>query len=110
MSKLLTKEQAEWLIENIRKGRTEQLFGRNAYHEDTIMNTINQCAEKEFPEFEISLGAPWSVRLRNAGGITWIDTLKDGEVKQSSLSFEIEEFKQFTEGCNKMVEWLEDQA
>ncbi len=109
----LTREQSEYLIGNIDALHT-QYCGKCAinvshYRDEELKHLIKQCTEKEFPEFEVPYAmlrvlhdhsnAPRSIRLEmgnlsSADAIKWLDE---------------SEFKEFTAGCNKIVEYLESQ-
>jgi hypothetical protein len=113
----LTKEQRDWLIEGM--GRIFPSFANNnvtaeillkgslengaAYMLNAMTKLIDQCTEKEFPAFEIySLDKELLFRVY----------AHDEEFVRISnyehwIGIKFEEFKQFTEGCQKICEWLE---
>lgn len=106
----INKAQAERLLQTIdTNAYSKELCGRNAYYKDDILKAISQCTEKEFPEYSGTWSCP------NGGGILQLRTcinkryifLKQDDKYQ--LSMEQHEFKQFTEGCNKIVEWINEQ-
>ena len=102
----LTKEQAEWLIERFDETRMIQdSFGR--LYKSDVEKIINECAEKKFPEFVMSI-TTWD---RYCLSFEQFD--KDGIKiccnKAPWLRFSFDEFKQFAEGVNKIVEWLKEQ-
>lgn len=111
--KKLTKKQADWLIERIQ----HDFGGWSGLPIEQCMpdlkRCINQCTEKEFPEFNgeaeedeicIVLSKYKTAPIRVA--IT-IKTNPDND--NDCVYFKAHEFKQFTAGCNKVVEWLEEQ-
>ncbi len=101
----LTKDQAEWLLQKITKEATRVgcgLNGRGEYFSiDETELVINQCTEKEFPEYITD-----SVKLRT-------DNKFDFPVVMTMPAmhhhFELQEFKKFTDGCNEIMKWLEGQ-
>ncbi len=96
----LTKEQSEWLIKEVNNhtGYNVNLCEK-ALNFSAIERLINQCTEKEFPELEIESA------IKISEGIKCVAMETYGDIR---LSYE--QFKQFTEGCNKIVEWLDEQA
>lgn len=106
----LTKEQAEWLLENIKPrlcGFAQVKSGVITY--EALINFIeNQCMEKPFPEFEVPHAL---LRVSyDEENYQRIIKLQLGLEKRPEIIkwLNAEEFKQFTEGCNKIVKWLED--
>lgn len=115
----LTKEQAEWLIEKIKSQsyKQEHRFGHNDSEINTVIeihdaqNILNQCTEKEFPTFKMC----WkdkdygrceiNVALYQ-GEIHMLSVDDDGD--RTALYFPYEQFKQFIQGGNKIVEWLDE--
>ncbi len=110
----LSQEQAEWLIEKIKKhdnihrdaggGCTSCIY---AYD---VEETINQCTEKEFPEFNLEYpkGKISISENDNRINIGFVDIM--GSLRAcGNLYIPKERFKQFTQGCNEIVKWLEEQ-
>lgn len=117
--KKLSKEQAEWLCKKFDEVSVEcdfygpQVIG-SALHEATVKRIINQCTEKEFPDFEFLFERKGELLPSSfIVSLTPQDTLficlgdDDGNFHHAHSSYN--EFKQFTEGCNKIVEWIEEQ-
>lgn len=110
----LSKEQADWLIESMKKQRTDTywnaLIGPNEFQ--FMENIINQCTEKEFPAYrfqdkdacssfiDLSLFCPGGSSSKPLIGI---------RLFEGYLNLYAEEFKDFTLGCQKIVEWIEEQ-
>ncbi len=110
--KKLNKEQANWLIEVMKRQRNEPywkaLIGSNEFA--FMEAALNQCTEKEFPIFTISLDnrgqdiyiAPYGAM----DGRIEMQISFDNTITQSI--FYTEEFIEFTQGCNKIVEYLNE--
>lgn len=108
MNKKLTKEQAYELM-----SRISGVFHSATEHPISlaIQKVIDECTEKEFPEL--------LVRSHVEGEWTKVscwETVKRLHIcnnsnrgNQISIEFDVEQFKTFTEGCNKIVEWLDEQ-
>lgn len=102
----LTKEQAEWLIgkimNNVRTGEFSDVV-----YADEIEEVINECTEKEFP----AIMKEWKDEEDGVHGVcltqhndmpcVFLDT------RSTCTNFPYEEFKEFADGCNKIVEWLD---
>lgn len=116
----LTAEQAEWLIQKI---QNKQLVLRNL---DGSMNTlaycldikeiINQCTEKEFPNFEMITNNYDDCYMGSIGVCLFqrensIDENKYCLIKTDRMEplLTFEAFKQFTAGCNEICKWIEGQ-
>lgn len=127
MQNFLSKEQAAWLIERFGKQRkldlvnkySKQPFTEGYMSFDKIEEIINQCTEKEFPGFEMILPYWGNTHKYNVTLRSWISAYNKQEIhlitgltehETETACFSIEEFKQFTQGCNKIVEWLDEQA
>ena len=98
----LTKEQADWLIKEFNDHDIKSI--------NIVEKIINQYTEKEFPEVVIELGGGYEILIENNNetGI-YFATFKDGVAKQNTCDLSFKQFKQFTEGCNKIVQWLKEQ-
>lgn len=114
-AKFLSKEQRDWLIEKFRetnhmrfKAGTNEDIRHSFILEEDVKQIINQCTEKEFPEFHFldRNEVPYSVGHAQFYKMVVISPLNSLDV---TLAFRPEEFKQFTAGCNKIVEWLDEQ-
>ncbi len=108
----LTKEQAEWLIERLCSEITYQL---NNVPSHQIKEIIHQCTEKEFPELQMQT-EDRLIDIQITGReiddefnqvCVEISNQDDGHIVIPLYS---KEFKQFTEGCNKIVKWLNEQS
>lgn len=110
----LTKKQADCFINNLSqycfmaatKNDVEMSITR-----ENILKLINRCTEKEFPAFNMRL-----LSHNHEESIYMIEQSCLGEkcrivygTSRQILHFSLEEFKQFTEGCQKICEWLEEQ-
>lgn len=119
----LTKEQAAGLIAEIKEVAKiapddvesvhDYLIGRGTMIRH-IEKIINQCIEKEFPELEMQVldGDYVSIEADTGCGRDECKTSKEMVIwidagSQASLHLSKEQFKQFTAGCNKIVEYLE---
>ena len=104
--KKLTKEQSEFLIDKV--DRIFLMENKEALFNDKIVKIINECTEKEFPVFrfedECDCDSFVEVRL-----FCETDNLIGVELPQGYINLYPHEFKQFTEGCNKIVKWQEGQ-
>ena len=111
----LTKQQAEWLIENIRSTfQLKQLdAGINLTRLKHIEEVINQCTEKEFPKFNGSADEDDIDIVHSKYDSTpiRIDVTSKSNPDSASgcIYFLKEEFKKFTEGCLAIVKFLEDE-
>ena len=108
--KKLTSEQAEWLIGQLGGATT----GIKLLNMDAVKAIIKQCTEKEFPGLRMNIEGNaklLSVMYKN-------DIVKDANLisfvhknicydSYDIFNFTYDEFKQFTEGCQKIVGWLE---
>ncbi len=121
----LSKEQAEWLIEEINsRVRRKAIPGAGALHDVFLFpidveNIINQCTEKEFPAFEMNLYTQDQVELDEKPDVLKVNQYGDytspihveyRDVCGEALDFLIptEKFKQFADGVNKIVEYLNE--
>ena len=114
----LTKEQAEWLIERFKEKHTKEFtyFVVNGF--EAAIEIINQCAEKEFPGFTVDLHD----YEKNIVGCIFLSDYIGADMRHVELRMRTPnkidswttlfpcEFKQFTEGCQKIVEWLNEQS
>lgn len=100
----LTKEQADWLINKV-----NTLANASSLNRYTIEAEIDKCTEKPFPDVKIDLGDNWAMKIRNADDEFFMETLYCGTTRAISVGLGIIQFKQFTEGCNKIVEWIDNE-
>jgi len=111
--KKLTKEQAEWLIKSL-----ELHMGR-VYKPDSnsevvgwkkTLEIINQCTEKEFPKIDMNVIHPdFPGRQRISAQQAHFDKSICVCVDGLNCFLTSEQFKQFTTGCQRIVEWLQEQ-
>ncbi len=102
----LTAEQAQWLIEDIIQNERELILSGGSepgvyVHLEKVKQIINQYTEKEFPGFRL-LDEDEEV-------VAEVELDTDESISifcPESLSFA--QFKRFTEGCNKIVEYLNE--
>lgn len=92
-------------IEELAKGILEN---GAAFITDSIYGVIEQCTEKDFPELDMR----WKDKDDNEH---WINlSLEEDEIelrcdhKQYYIYFGKEQFKQFTDGVNKIMEYLNE--
>lgn len=107
MKTKLTKEQSEWLIERFGKTYWAQTQ-EGLLDQKTIRQIVKECTEKEFPTLKAITGHDEVVSVRLAdyslpGKVIRIET-------ETNISeFDYDYFKEFAEGVNKIVEWIEEQ-
>jgi len=104
----LTKEQADWLIERFSKtywAQTQQ----GLLDQKTIQDIITECTEKEFPRFDIKSGWQDEIVTIKQSQLSDDKTYIEIESTGCSSSFTRQQFKAFAYGCNKIVEWLDEQ-
>lgn len=108
--KKLTPEQAQWLIDEIQKLESRIAFSP-AHNSPAlcaplcdIVQKINQCTEKEFPNFEINDdGEIVKVEENLAHGTICI------EIPDGVIGLSVKKFKEFAAAVNKIVGWLDEQ-
>lgn len=122
MIEKLTKKQKQWLIEKIVDQFTSHEVFQDQPHYVTLYmaiasKVINECTEKEFPEQVINLHD----YSQTIVGCIKLSYYKEYNIQQIELRMQtpgktdsyttmfIEEFKQFTEGCNKIAGWINEQ-
>ena len=67
---------------------------------------INQCTEKEFPLLEIAdIGGDFITVFDETHGDAKITVMANG----GTVFLSVEAFRQFTQGCQKIVAWLQEQ-
>lgn len=132
MKPFLTKEQSDWLIKQLNQKAEYDLPDEDADSfdafsdglmaaEERVKRIINQCTEKKFPELKMLAFAPATTNM-------FVDVPKDSKIeiiphvvtKEPTLlltnegdifgcRFTTNEFKRFTDGCNKIMEYLDEQ-
>ena len=102
--KLLTEEQAECLIKEL-----EDKAHNDPFHfcKVTTKMLINQCTEKDFPRFYMEAGHYEQVCVREMKCMD-VDCAVVISTERIATHMSAERFKEFTDGCNKVVEWLEE--
>lgn len=114
--KKLSKEQAAMLIEQIhnifiRLNYTPSVHRPSSLQElaglmSTVKQVIEECAEKEFPKLCIDASDHSQINIDR-------DNRNNAEVYVNVVGeyayLNTHEFKIFTEGCNKIVAWLDEQ-
>ncbi len=110
----LTKEQAEGLIEHIKSHYhvycPKCTINCNVASDKYLETVINQCTEKEFPEFECTYGSNLELKVSNPfhdKDCIQVD-LQQGE-DDNSFQFSAKEFEEFARGVNEIIKWLEEQ-
>jgi hypothetical protein len=117
----LTKEQEKWLIETVDKEVEGRVIAVSSNLNDAsniisqirkfVTKAIEKCTEKEFPEFNIeSTGNLIEITFNDSTNEHVIIEITDCRhpATAESVGLNFEKFKQFTENCNKIVEWLND--
>lgn len=116
----LTKEQCDWLIRSIDRAVEGRVISTNNISEAAktvaqirafVQEAINQCTEKEFPKFGLDVHN--SQRLYQRHLSIELDAVDAGGLlirceSTYAVPVTFDQFKQFTDGCNKIVEWLND--
>lgn len=105
--KKLTKTQAQELIKEVFESRDKDLDDSDNpwYRFEDFKRIINQCTEKEFPKIRCAFGVHCELTFKmpdcNTVGIDY---------NADDIEFSIEEFKEFANGVNKIVEYLNEEA
>jgi hypothetical protein len=99
----LSKEQAEQLIENIQK-QLEAHYASPMILKMT--DIINQCTKKEFPELKMNIRHEEDIRIY--AEIDEERTIFVMSCDSTISEFTPEQFKQFTDGCIKICEHLNE--
>lgn len=105
----LTKEQAQWFLASIKPRLCDSAQAKSGVITyDSLVNFIeNQCTEKPFPIYHGNAKTD-SIKLQHTGDDPFVISIwvTDGG---PVADFTKDEFKQFTEGCNKIAEWLNNE-
>lgn len=101
--KLLSKEQYEYVVACIHEKEDQYSGGcctcSAKLSLSTVLSVIHQCTEKPFPKFSVN----------TESGIFYANE-HDGFIQiNDEYLFTVNQFKEFTEGCNEVVKWLEGQ-
>lgn len=127
--KKLTTEQAQWLIKEINvklllrclpPGECDinRLIGEGkfCYEPTNIVEIINQCTEKEFPDIDITWDSPsFLSSVDNQDQSIKIHFLPNYgfniilDAHSHRTFFDNKTFKEFADGINEIVKWLEEQ-
>lgn len=111
--KKLTVEQSHWLLENLSRLKPQcRTDGESWVKEEKMVQIINQCTEKPFPELYISQMGCDADAIRIYSNKSTENSC-ECNIELYTITkfthFTKDEFKQFTEGCNKIVSWLDEQ-
>ena len=103
----ISKDQADWLIKEV-TSHFQDDAGLCVAISD-VKKLINQCTEKEFPTVELyNADKVQLLRIyRHKEDIIRISKSLSSEVVWLDLNFD--EFEQFTQGCVKICDWLQEQ-
>lgn len=104
----LTKEQAHWLIDLLKNNMDScgEVEGNELYSGFKVaMDIINRCTEDEFPRFEMRLGNTDREHYLTIRKASEESLFLDSPL--GSIHLRYVQFRQFAEGCNRIVEWLE---
>ena len=111
MDQLLTKEQAEWLIENIKPSLSSQASSLTGVITlDDLRNFIyKHCVEKQFPAFNMNVneGSIAVTEGDNMNGL-YISVNNKMFHLETNVSIRKEAFKELTNACNNIVEWIDN--
>ncbi len=107
----LTKEQAAWLIETLKESRIRMndyqrmhlQIEENVISIGAMEEVINQCTEKEFPIL-IQRTTTESFTIEPSSHVNYI-AFGHGAL---SCKLSLEQFKEFADGVNKIVEYLNE--
>ncbi len=113
----LTKEQAEWLIEKTNEVSdciipTENVAAcAQGYKiaQDSFKTIIILFTEKDFPEFKVFIDSGETINFTSRyykGCQTSYGVIMNSGT--NDYFFDKEQFKEFVEGCNKILEWMND--
>lgn len=116
--KLLTKEQAEGLKLHMQTykcshfTRKEEgiLYTLRPEYVFGLFDLIDECTENEFPHIRLEADLGSVEVLQTSGneislGMSWSNVSSTIDL----LPLNFEQFKEFTAGCNKIVEWIKEQ-
>ena len=110
----LTKEQAQWLKERIKDLYFNNYPVSNDAHNYSldVKDIINQCTEKEFPLSEIQFDPDSKIYFEyepcdEQPGIRMHLDVYGGD--ESQFKFWFNEFKDFAQGVNEIVKWIDEQ-
>lgn len=107
---MLTKEQAEWLIEKLNKTPVETIKYNGGdlvlkyFESDSVLKIINQCTEKPFPELKLDTACNSQV---NIGKRDLDNDIMHINIPNEYAYFTPEEFREFVAGCNEVMEWID---
>lgn len=118
--KKLTKEQAGWLIEKAIRAKIRINDYQRMHLElpddiaslDSIIHSIRECTEKKFPYLNMVVSDQGSIELNGSvhrgGHISICTSFKNVKDAMACIDLNDHEFRLFTEGCQKICEWLEE--
>ena len=101
--KMLSKEQADWLIEHFENWKRLNM----SVDVDQIEKVIKECTEQPFPVFTIGsfLMGRLSVAECNDLNCPGVVVFIEGGDRFVMAN---DDFKKFAAGCNKIVEWINE--
>lgn len=105
----LTKEQSEYFFNIFTKTSIPYVeqYGKTYLDSKKVCEIVDQCTEKPFPAFDV---ADVFVTISERWPDEYIDiTFTTTPSTDAFWSLRREEFMQFTEGCQKICEWLKEQ-
>lgn len=105
----LSKEQADWVLQkfNVTHNYLMKKPSEGMFHILDCREIINQCTEKEFPEFEMQIRHEETIKLY--ADIDEDRTILVGSWESNVSEFSPSQFKQFALGVNEILKWLEEQ-
>lgn len=104
-----TKEQAEWFVEQLKNLPCKYIHRLPDWMDmlTRAQEIITQCAEKEFPKFTLYDEEKCFILDIKCCADSWILISNDDDSIRLRMS--PEKFEEFATGCNKIVEWLNEQ-
>lgn len=112
MNKFLTKEQAEYLIEQLCKTNRRQATECGALVEiqraEDIKEIIYQCTEPEFPAIEMVVHGT-KIIFTLADGVYTIHLELVDALESAWVRLDYPTFKVLAKDINKIVDWIDEQ-
>ena len=107
--KKITKEQRTHIINKMSSGLLTDNSNPFLYTQGHIIEALNECTENEFPHIRLEADLGSVEVLQTSGneislGMSWSNV--SSAIALLPLNFE--QFKEFTAGCNKIVEWIKE--
>lgn len=106
--KKLTKEQADYLIDSLESHVVCADFGE-CLDRGGVEGLIKRCTEQPFPELKMDAydGGAYITFDEESLFPVKLELLNDGGCVDNTFS--LEKFKEFTLGCQKIVEYIKEQ-